>query len=169
MKTIETPPWDELDNGIREAVRTLWLAGWNPQDSGDGSKAEFMECAVDYPMIACKEEGSDVKMYLERGNMILERMKLLGIVNPGMTVEISYGASGCLVIFADYSKFHKECSVEPEPQQMTAPTQMEFEFVYECENCEGSGILNPSDPIGDCFTAECDVCDGTGEKQGMSG
>jgi hypothetical protein len=53
-----------------------------------------MECAVDYPMIACKEEGSDVKMYLERGNMILERMKLLGIVNPGMTVEISYGASG---------------------------------------------------------------------------
>lgn len=122
---INIPPWDDLDDGIREAVRTLWLAGWNPKDSGDGSKADFMECAVDYPMIACKEVGSDVEMYLKRGNTILDRMKCLDIVSPGMTVEISYGASGCLVIFADYSKHYKECSVEPNSKQL------EFDFTHK--------------------------------------
>lgn len=30
------PPWDELDPGIRDVVRLLWVCGFCPTDSGDG-------------------------------------------------------------------------------------------------------------------------------------
>jgi hypothetical protein len=37
------PPWDDLDPGIRSLVRLLWLAGFEPTDSGDG-KSKFENC-----------------------------------------------------------------------------------------------------------------------------
>jgi hypothetical protein len=41
-----------LDPGIRETVRWLHRNGFGTTDSGDGSKAATMECAVPFPMIA---------------------------------------------------------------------------------------------------------------------
>lgn len=45
------PPWDELDEGICSLVRLLWLAGFDPIDSGDGSKAAWMEGALGVPHV----------------------------------------------------------------------------------------------------------------------
>lgn len=41
-----------LDDGIRATVQGLREAGFNTTDSGDGSKAGFMEGAMDRPMVA---------------------------------------------------------------------------------------------------------------------
>ena len=52
------PPWAELDAGIRETVHTLWLAGFEPCDSGDGSKVGEMACAIAVPhvFLQCQPE-----------------------------------------------------------------------------------------------------------------
>lgn len=44
--------YDSLDEGIRETVRMLRGHGFKTCDSGDGSKAATMSCAVDFPMVA---------------------------------------------------------------------------------------------------------------------
>jgi hypothetical protein len=44
--------YDSLDEGIRETVRMLRGHGFKTCDSGDGSKAAIMSCAVDFPMVA---------------------------------------------------------------------------------------------------------------------
>lgn len=41
-----------LDPNIRRTVAFLRAHLFNTTDSGDGSKAEAMDCAVDYPMVA---------------------------------------------------------------------------------------------------------------------
>lgn len=50
----DEPPWDELDDGIRETVRLLWSNGFSTSDSGDGRlqgwKAD-MEGAIDRPHV----------------------------------------------------------------------------------------------------------------------
>lgn len=65
------PPWPELDDGIRETVRALWLAGFEPTDSGDGSKANTMECALDV---------THVFMRCEPGAVVAEAQRLLALV-----------------------------------------------------------------------------------------
>lgn len=48
------PPWDELDDDIREVVRWLWRAGFEPTDSGDGKRAgrnADMERCLDVPHV----------------------------------------------------------------------------------------------------------------------
>jgi hypothetical protein len=40
------PPWDDLDVGIRDTVRALWAAGFQPTDSGDGSKFYDIDGAI---------------------------------------------------------------------------------------------------------------------------
>lgn len=45
------PPYDELDPGIRETVRWLFERGFDPTDSGDGSKAATMGCAESEPNV----------------------------------------------------------------------------------------------------------------------
>lgn len=48
------PPWEELDDGIRETVRLLWSNGFSTSDSGDGRlqgwKAD-MEGTIDVPHV----------------------------------------------------------------------------------------------------------------------
>ena len=43
--------YDELDPGIRDVVRAINEWGWKTTDSGDGSKAGEMECALDHPHV----------------------------------------------------------------------------------------------------------------------
>lgn len=57
------PPWEELDDGIRETVRELWDAGFDPCDSGDGSKAGKMEGALAVPHVFMRVDPS--RMVLE--------------------------------------------------------------------------------------------------------
>jgi hypothetical protein len=45
---------DELDPGIRDLVVYLRARGWNTIDSGDGSKAGTMECALPYRHVAAR-------------------------------------------------------------------------------------------------------------------
>jgi hypothetical protein len=65
--TCPEPPWDELDDGIRPTVRSLWEQGFNPTDSGDGLK-KGMECALPYP---------HVHMVCEPTELITEAQRLL--------------------------------------------------------------------------------------------
>lgn len=44
--------YSQIDAGIRERVRILRDEGFDTTDSGDGSKAAWMEGALPYPMIA---------------------------------------------------------------------------------------------------------------------
>lgn len=54
------PPWPEFGDGIRETVRAVWLAGFQPTDSGDGArqgiKADYGDEALDVPHVfmVCK-------------------------------------------------------------------------------------------------------------------
>lgn len=49
-----TPPWNQLDAGIVKAVRLLWEAGYTTTDSGDGSKFEYMDGALEYPHVVVR-------------------------------------------------------------------------------------------------------------------
>jgi hypothetical protein len=51
MSKSQQIDYDDLDPGIRRVVRLLNQHGFVTSDSGDGSKAGVMECAVDYPMV----------------------------------------------------------------------------------------------------------------------
>lgn len=48
----DTFDYSKLDEGVREVVRHLRAKGFNTTDSGDGTKAATMECAVPFPMVA---------------------------------------------------------------------------------------------------------------------
>lgn len=52
--------YDQLDPGIRNTVRRLHGWGFATCDSGDGSKADTMECAVSEPMIAIVVSPEDL-------------------------------------------------------------------------------------------------------------
>lgn len=43
--------YDQIDVGVRDVVRALNAAGYRTTDSGDGSKARWMEGAFAYPMV----------------------------------------------------------------------------------------------------------------------
>lgn len=48
------PPWDDLDDNIREVVRWLWRSGFEPTDSGDGRRAgrkAEMDGCLDVPHV----------------------------------------------------------------------------------------------------------------------
>lgn len=54
------PGYDELDPGIRDLVRFLRERhGFNTTDSGDGSKAATMDCAMPFPHVVIKIDGDD--------------------------------------------------------------------------------------------------------------
>lgn len=44
--------YNEIDPGIRHVVKALNDAGHETSDSGDGSKASLMDCAIDFPHVA---------------------------------------------------------------------------------------------------------------------
>jgi hypothetical protein len=49
-----------LDDGIRGLVLELNALGYRTTDSGDGTKAATMECAVDFPMVVVQSARAEV-------------------------------------------------------------------------------------------------------------
>jgi hypothetical protein len=83
------PPWDELDDGIRETVRALWQANFSPVDSGDGSKVGKMECALDMPHVILR---CDPAFLFEEANRLHRLVKTWPRVGTydGNAIEASY-------------------------------------------------------------------------------
>lgn len=87
---------DTIDEGIRDFVKYLVDQGYETTDSGDGSKAATMECALPYPHVfgmVPKEE--DIKVF---AHDLLSRVKAYGYTDP--IVEVNYSASDRLTVFA---------------------------------------------------------------------
>ena len=81
-----------LDDGIREMVVGLDAAGYVTTDSGDGSKAEWMEGALPFPMVA-------VRVLPE---MIVQQTDTLAIQYPEWSVEGSYSAGVAIVLLSQH-------------------------------------------------------------------
>lgn len=80
--------YDQLDPGIRDVVRAIHEWGWKTCDSGDGSKAGTMECALDHPHVFC-EAKSEHGFALNLDAHALAEL-LIGRFGPGWYVEASY-------------------------------------------------------------------------------
>jgi len=87
-----------IDPGVRELVRLLRAAGFNTCDSGDGSKAKDMECAVPYPMVAIQVEKKYFFQELDRLGAFMARQGY-----PDWTVEGNASPLGpALLVCYDY-------------------------------------------------------------------
>jgi len=90
------PPYGDLDAGIRELVRWLYDEGFNPSDSGDGSKAGQMECAVDYPhAFMIVHPVSHLIAEVERLQLLVDDRGDL----EGWQIEGNYSPGGPALIF----------------------------------------------------------------------
>lgn len=95
------PPWDDLDAGIRGTVRALWDAGFFPTDSGDGSKAFTMDCALDVAHVFMQCAPRDLVHCADRLARLVASWPDSGDYN-GNRVEASYSPSdgvGVLMLF----------------------------------------------------------------------
>ncbi|HEU4727721.1 MAG TPA: hypothetical protein VFT22_07525 [Kofleriaceae bacterium] len=84
------PPWDELDDGIRETVRWLWSLGFQTTDSGDGrrqgAKAEMAE-ALDVPHVFMVCAPEDMIADADRlGREVIAR----GVTGETLSLEATY-------------------------------------------------------------------------------
>lgn len=79
--------YDELDPGIRDVVRAINEWGWVTCDSGDGSKAGTMECALDHPHVFCESQWGPLGIINEAHSLAA---RLLGRFGPGWYVETNY-------------------------------------------------------------------------------
>lgn len=79
--------YDALDPGIREVVRAINEWGWRTCDSGDGSKAGVMECALDHPHVFCEVRGVGFALNLEAHALTALLVQHFG---PGWYVEANY-------------------------------------------------------------------------------
>lgn len=77
--------YDALDPGIREVVRAINEWGWRTCDSGDGSKAGTMGCALDHPHVFCE---ADVASLVADAHTLANR--LVERFGDGWYVEASY-------------------------------------------------------------------------------
>jgi len=88
------PPWPELDDGIRETVRALWLAGFAPTDSGDGSKSGSMSCALPVPHVAMRCDPRDLVADSRRLLVVVDSWRAYGrweyVTGAGPAVQACY-------------------------------------------------------------------------------
>lgn len=80
--------YDALDPGIRDVVRAISEWGWKTCDSGDGSKAGTMECALDHPHVFCESKDKHGFALNLEAHTLAEL--LVGRFGPGWYVEASY-------------------------------------------------------------------------------
>ena len=81
--SIEAEMVASLDDGIRDRVVALRSAGFKTTDSGDGSKAEWMEGAMPFPNVAATCAPGDLLAEADRMVAVLAAF-------PGATVEATY-------------------------------------------------------------------------------
>lgn len=79
-------PYDDLDPGIRDAVRLLAYRGFQPTDSGDGVSKVGDPDALPYPHVFCMVDPE--RMLVEAQRAWLLPWAVSGLVKP--TVEVSY-------------------------------------------------------------------------------
>lgn len=95
------PPWADLDPGIRATVRALWDAGYEPTDSGDGSKAGTMGCAIETHHVFMRCEPDDLAKRAWDLWVLVSDWPSSGDYN-GNRVEASYSPAdgvGVLMLF----------------------------------------------------------------------
>jgi hypothetical protein len=63
VKCLSDKEYEELDVGIRKTVQWLREHGFETTDSGDGSKAATMECALNYPNVAIRIDDVDALQF----------------------------------------------------------------------------------------------------------
>lgn len=88
--------YDQLDAGIRDVVRRLHAQGFETTDSGDGTKAADMSCAVPWPMVACVVDARPPV------RMLTERERLARVLGPEWVVTLSYDGQGPAILSADH-------------------------------------------------------------------
>ncbi len=79
--------YDDLDPGIRDVVRAINDWGWRTVDSGDGSKAGTMECALDHPHVFAESDWTPLGIINEAHGLA---SRLNGRFGPGWYVEANY-------------------------------------------------------------------------------
>ena len=90
---MEDINYDELDPGIRNLVRTLRCTGFNTTDSGDGSKAKDMECALPFPMVTITTTRDSMCDEADRLAVLMDAEE-----DEGWVIEASYSPDGPAVI-----------------------------------------------------------------------
>jgi len=81
-------PYDDLDPGIRDAVRLLAGHGFQPTDSGDGvSKVDWQEEALPYPHVFCALP--DAEKMMDEGRRALS-LPWASIGMPPPIVEVNW-------------------------------------------------------------------------------
>lgn len=89
------PPWPDLDDGIRETVRALWDAGFEPTDSGDGSKAATMDCAIEVAHVFMRCAPADLARRADELLILVSDWPSSGDYN-GNRVDASYSPADCV-------------------------------------------------------------------------
>ena len=79
--------YDTLDPGIRDVVRAINEWGWKTCDSGDGSKAGTMECALDHPHVFCESRWEPGGIINEAHGLAARLVSRFGL---GWFVETNY-------------------------------------------------------------------------------
>ena len=97
--------YDELDPGIRETVRWLNERGFRTTDSGDGSKAAEMPCAMAEPNVAISVAPADLVQEADRLHRLLTEagIHFSAIGTGGRFIQASYDpadgtASACVLL-----------------------------------------------------------------------
>lgn len=112
---MSEPNYDELDEGIRGAVRTINAMGFVTTDSGDGTSE--LECAVGFPHV------------FARGNLnsIHTDLEMLQEAFPDARVEASYALGKPVVLSVMWPPASQ--LVQPEPDRPGRyPTEEDVEL-----------------------------------------
>lgn len=88
MDSRQVPPYDEIDAGVRDVVQLVYEAGFEPCDSGDGSKVGTMGCALPFKHVFCVVDPADMLAEAGRLQVLLDDSPL----QRWWKVEASYSA-----------------------------------------------------------------------------
>lgn len=90
--------YSALDSGIRDTVKWLHRQGFETTDSGDGSKAEWMEGALDIPHVAIRPgvknmentASSEAHLAQMTADLLEDRLWDIGVRIGSGDIQVSY-------------------------------------------------------------------------------